>query len=91
MIAPMIARVILVAALAAATQALAYPGQGVPNPRYPDGTGDDVVGQLNDAQLDRNYRGPVYLPGQPPPPPMPVPLAYPPGLPAAGTPPGRPY
>ena len=40
--------------------ALARPGQGVPNPRYPDGTGDDQVDRLNSAQLDQNYRGPYY-------------------------------
>ena len=87
-----LAATVVALALAAATQAHAYPGQGIPNPRYPDGTGDGVVDALNNAQLDRNYRGPLYDRGQFPPPAAPVPLAYPPGLPAAGTPPaGRPY
>jgi hypothetical protein len=43
-------------------------------------TGDSEVERLNEMQLDRNYRGPTYLPGQPPPPAVPMrPLGAPPG------------
>ncbi len=71
----------LLAVLGPAT-AFAYPGQGVPNPLYPDGTGNDAVEQLNNAQLDQNYRGPVYYPGQIPPSSRPIGMPPPnaPGL-----------
>ncbi len=72
---------ITLAGLAAFTPvaALAYPGQGIPNPRYPDGTGNVAVEQLNNAQLDQNYRGPFYTRGQQPPSEVaPPPPAYPP-------------
>ena len=35
-------------------------------------TGDSMVDRLNDMQLDRNYTGPRYPVGTPPPPPTPV-------------------
>lgn len=56
----------MLAWVSAAAPAHAYPGQGVPNPRYPDGTGDVAVDQLNAGQLDQNYRGPWYYPRQAP-------------------------
>lgn len=31
---------------------------------YSDGTGDNMIDKLNNAQLDQNYQGPYYLPGQ---------------------------
>lgn len=31
---------------------------------YSDGTGDNMIDRLNNAQLDQNYQGPYYLPGQ---------------------------
>lgn len=31
---------------------------------YPDGTGDSLIDKLNNAQLDQNYQGPYYFPGQ---------------------------
>ncbi|WP_193561105.1 MULTISPECIES: hypothetical protein [Acetobacter] len=31
---------------------------------YSDGTGNNMVDKLNNAQLDQNYRGPYYFPGQ---------------------------
>jgi hypothetical protein len=52
---------LVVALSSVASAAAAYPGQGIPNPRYPDGTGNDAVEELNDAQLDQNYRGPYYV------------------------------
>lgn len=39
-----------------------------PPNRYSDGTGDELVDRLNNAQLNQNYRGPYYYPGQPVPP-----------------------
>lgn len=36
-----------------------------PRSRYVDGTGDMLVDRLNESQLDENYKGPVYYPGQP--------------------------
>lgn len=39
-----------------------------PPPRYSDGTGNELVDRLNNAQLNQNYRGPYYYPGQPVPP-----------------------
>ena len=51
--------------------------QPPPRSSYPDGTGNDVVGDLNASQLNQNYRGPWYvvppnrvLPGYTPPPPV---------------------
>lgn len=35
-------------------------------------TGDSQVDRLNDMQLDRNYAGPRYPVGTPPPPPAPM-------------------
>ncbi|MCQ9156576.1 hypothetical protein [Acidomonas methanolica] len=35
---------------------------------YADGTGNSAVGDLNAAQLNQNYKGPYYYPGQPIPP-----------------------
>lgn len=31
---------------------------------YPDGTGDSAVDSLNNAQLNENYQGPYYHPGE---------------------------
>ena len=39
-----------------------------PRTRYVDGTGDMLIDRLNESQLDQNYNGPVYYPGQPIPP-----------------------
>lgn len=39
---------------------------------YEDGTGDMLVDSLNSSQLDQNYKGPVYYPGQPIPPFRPI-------------------
>ncbi|BBC81804.1 hypothetical protein GOX1328 (plasmid) [Acetobacter orientalis] len=39
---------------------------------YEDGTGDMLVDSLNASQLDQNYKGPVYYPGQPIPPFRPI-------------------
>ena len=72
---------IMVAGLAA--RAVADPRQGIPNPRYPDGTGNSAVDQLNNAQLDQNYRGPFYYPGQAAPDPAPPPAVRPPAPPPA--------
>ncbi|MBO1326651.1 hypothetical protein K2X14_16070 [Acetobacter sp. TBRC 12305] len=35
---------------------------------YADGTGDSEIDRLNASQLDENYHGPYYTPGQTPPP-----------------------
>ncbi|GAN69335.1 hypothetical protein [Acetobacter orleanensis] len=40
--------------------------------RYVDGTGDMLVDKLNASQLNQNYKGPVYYPGQPIPPFQPI-------------------
>ncbi len=45
-------------------------------------TGDSQVDRLNDMQLDRNYAGPRYPVGTPPPPPVPM---SPGALPPAGS------
>lgn len=39
-----------------------------PRSHYADGTGNMLVDRLNESQLDQNYKGPVYYPGQPIPP-----------------------
>ncbi|CAI9119352.1 hypothetical protein [Brytella acorum] len=39
-----------------------------PTSTYPDGTGDSAVDRLNDAQINANYQGPYYHPGEPIPP-----------------------
>ncbi|MFT8676661.1 MAG: hypothetical protein ABF990_08060 [Acetobacter sp.] len=41
---------------------------GIPQSPYADGTGDSEIDRLNASQLDKNYRGPYYMPGQPVPP-----------------------
>ncbi len=64
-----------------AARALADPRHGIPNPRYPDGTGNVAVDQLNNAQLNENYRGPFYYPGRAAPDPAPPPTARPPAPP----------
>ncbi len=59
----------------------ADPYEGVPNPQYPDGTGNDQVDRLNAGQLNPPppppipFYGPTSYPAAPypyaPPPPMP--------------------
>lgn len=70
------------AAMLCAGIAHADPFQGVPNPQYPDGTGNDEVDRLNAGQLNA-----------PPPPPYYGPTSYPaapsPYEPPPGMPPGR--
>ena len=41
-------------------------------------TGNSETDRLNSMQLDQNYRGPTYAPGQPPPPAMAAPAPVPP-------------
>ncbi|AOX17513.1 hypothetical protein [Kozakia baliensis] len=38
--------------------------------RYSDGTGNNMIDRLNNAQLDKNYKGPTYYRGQQQPPPF---------------------
>ncbi len=43
------------------------PQKPTPTPQssvYSDGTGDNMIDKLNNAQLDQNYQGPYYFSGQ---------------------------
>lgn len=61
--------------------AQANPYEGVPNPQYRDGTGDDQVDRLNAGQLDAPPPPPFYGPTSYPAPPRAYepPPAIPPG------------
>ncbi len=76
---PLAAAVVLFAGVA-----LADPYEGVPNPQYPDGTGNDQVDRLNAGQLDLPPppSTPDYGPTSYPAPPNPYqpPPQMPPGL-----------
>ena len=85
--------ILLASAAALAAAVFAAPSAQAANARNPYGnidrsndkgnnTGDNEVDRLNDMQLDRNYTGPRYPVGTPPPPPAPIPpnaLTPPPG------------
>ena len=54
-------------AVPAFAQSTSKPHRAGPMPQssiYSDGTGDNMIDRLNNAQLDQNYQGPYYLPGQ---------------------------
>ncbi|WP_336762473.1 hypothetical protein [Asaia sp. VD9] len=61
--------------LASPVAAFAQHAPGGPSGHYADGTGNSMIDSLNAAQLNDNYRGPYYTPGQAPPPFQPVQLA----------------
>ncbi|MFC0501606.1 hypothetical protein [Asaia krungthepensis] len=58
-------------------QAMAQQGPAY-SPRYADGTGNNMIDQLNSSQLNNNYKGPYYNRGEAPPPFRPVHVQPPP-------------
>jgi len=65
-------------ALSLAAPSLAFAQQGPAPHRYADGTGNNMIEQLNSSQLNNNYKGPYYNRGEAPPPFRPVQVQAPP-------------